>query len=127
MHLKVTQLDVHMGPFLRIWSHMCIRTYTIIKLSIFIKDAICFLQNAILVVLFGLSFLSGGIANVVYAADNGELHTDLCFFGSSGTEFCANLERVVATEGVSGVSWLSSQSLARYCVHWIMCHNLNFI
>ena len=64
-----------------------------------------FLQNIIVIVLFGLSFLSGGIANVVFAADNGNLHSDLCnFFGSSDSEFCDALERVVATEAASGVS-----------------------
>ena len=112
-----------MHAYVNTYVYMC--TYNIAK-CIYNRHNM-FLQNIIVIVLFGLSFLSGGIANVVYAADNGELHTDLCFFGSSGTEFCANLERVVATEGVSGVSWLSSQSLARYCVHWIICHNLNFI
>ena len=109
MHLQSYTIRCVYGTlFTYVSGHICIYVHTTIKLSIFIKDAICFLQNAILVVLFGLSFLSGGIANVVYAADNGELHNDLCFFGSSGSEFCANLERVVATEGVSGVSWQSS-------------------
>ena len=97
-----------MGALVHIWSHtqynIYIHTHTTIKLNIFIKDAICFLQNAILVVLFGLSFLSGGIPNVVYAADNRELQLDLCFFGSSESDFCDNLERVVAAEAVSGVS-----------------------
>ena len=41
---------------------------------------------------------------MVFAADNGNLHTDLCFFGSSDSEFCSALERVVATEAASGVS-----------------------
>ena len=63
-----------------------------------------FLQNIIVIVLFGLSFLSGGIANVVFAADNGNLHTDICFFSRSEPEFCSALERVVATEAASGVS-----------------------
>ena len=97
------------GPLLHIRSHthnIYIYTHiaTTIKLSILIKDAICFLQNAILVVLFGLSFLSGGIPNVVFAADNRELQLDLCFFGNSDSDFCENLERVVAAEAVSGVS-----------------------
>ena len=68
-----------------------------------------FLQNAILVILFGLSLLLGGIANVVYAADNGDYHTDLCFHGNAaGSEFCSDLERVVATEASSGVSQQSN-------------------
>ena len=87
--------------------HMCICVYVYIiitKLNVFIIDTICFLQNIIVIILFGLSFLSGGIANVVFAADNGNLHTDLCFFGSSDAEFCSALQRVVATEAASGVS-----------------------
>ena len=83
--------------------YMCICVH-ITKLNVFIVDIICFLQNIIVIILFGLSFLSGGIANVVFAADNGNLHTDLCFFGSSDSEFCSALERVVATEAASGVS-----------------------
>ena len=64
-----------------------------------------FLQNYIVIVLFGLSFLSGGIANVVFATDNGDLHRDLCIsFGRLNSEFCSALERVVATEAASGVS-----------------------
>ena len=62
------------------------------------------LQNGILIVLFGLSFLSGGIANAVYAADNGDLHTDLCFFGNADLEFCSDLQRVVGAEASSAVS-----------------------
>ena len=41
---------------------------------------------------------------MVFAADNGSLHTDLCFFGSSDAEFCSALQRVVASEAASGVS-----------------------
>ena len=63
-----------------------------------------FLQNGILIVLFGLSFCSGGIANAIYASDNGDLHTDLCFFGNGGSEFCSDLQRVVGTEAASAVS-----------------------
>ena len=85
------------------YVNMCICVH-ITKLNVFIIDIICFLQNIIVIILFGLSFLSGGIANVVFAADNGNLHTDLCFFGSSDAEFCSALQRVVATEAASGVS-----------------------
>ena len=64
-----------------------------------------FLQNFIVIVLFGLLFLSGGIANVVFAADNGDLSSDLCGgFGGPGSEICSALDRVVATEAASGVS-----------------------
>ena len=84
--------------------YMCICVH-ITKLNVFIVDIICFLQNIIVIILFGLSFLSGGIANVVFAADNGNLHIDLCnSFDSSDSEFCNALERVVATEAASGVS-----------------------
>ena len=48
--------------------------------------------------------LSGGIPNAIYASDNGDLHTDLCFFGNEDLEFCSDLERVVATEATSAVS-----------------------
>ena len=41
---------------------------------------------------------------MVFATDNGDLHNDLCFFASFGSEFCNALERVVATEAASGVS-----------------------
>ena len=68
------------------------------------RDTICFLQNGITIALFGLAFLSGGISNAIYAAENGDLHTDLCFFGSEGSEFCSDLQRVVASEGASAVS-----------------------
>ena len=87
---------------------MCMRNYvymcTYNKAKCIYNRHNMFLQNIIVIVLFGLSFLSGGIANVVFAADNGNLHTDLCFFGSSDSEFCSALERVVATEAASGVS-----------------------
>ena len=56
-------------------------------------------------VLFGFSFLSGGIANMVFAGDNGNLRSDLCSgFGNPGSEICSTLDRVVATEFASGVS-----------------------
>ena len=84
-----------------VYVHMC--TYN--KAKCIYKRHNMFLQNIIVIVLFGLSFLSGGIANVVFAADNGSLHSDVCnFFGSSESEFCNALERVVATEAASGVS-----------------------
>ena len=65
-----------------------------------------FLQNVIVFVLIGLSMLSGGIPNVIYASDNGILQSDMCFLSSidADPEFCSDLERVVATEASSGVS-----------------------
>ena len=84
--------------------HMCICVH-VTKLNVFVRDIICFLQNFIVIVLFGLSFLSGGIANVVFATDNGDLHSDLCIrFGRLNSEICSALERVVATEAATGVS-----------------------
>ena len=84
-----------------VYMYMC--TYNIAKCIY--KRHNMFLQNFIVIVLFGLSFLCGGIANVVFATDNGNLHTDLCRgFGSFDSEFCSALERVVATEAASGVS-----------------------
>ena len=57
--------------------------------------------------------LSGGIPNVIYAADNGFLQSDLCLYGDidADSEFCSDLERVVATEASSGVSQQSPCSL----------------
>ena len=86
--------------------HMCICVH-VTKLNVFIRDMICFLQNFIVIVLFELSFLSGGIANVVFTIDNADLRSDLCGprgFYSLGSGICRAFDRVVATEAASGVS-----------------------
>ena len=64
------------------------------------------LQNGIICVLFALAFLTGGILNAIYASENDNLHSDLCFvFGTGGDgEFCGQLKRVVAAEAASAVS-----------------------
>ena len=85
------------------YVYMC--TYNIAKCIY--KRHNMFLQNYIVIVLFGLSFLSGGIANVVFTTDNGDLRSDLCDirgFSSPGSGICRALDRVVATEAASGVS-----------------------
>ena len=63
-----------------------------------------FLQNGIILVLFGLSYFAGGVVNVFYAADNSELHRNLCSSIIDTPEFCNDLQTVVATEAASGVS-----------------------
>ena len=62
------------------------------------------LQNSISCVLFVLAFLAGGITNAIYASENSDLYTDLCFFSGTVNEFCSDLKRVVAAEGASAVS-----------------------
>ena len=63
------------------------------------------LQNATICVLFAISFLVEGIFNAIYAADNGDLHSDLCFgFETGEVEFCDDLKHVVAAEAASAVS-----------------------
>lgn len=55
----------------------------------------------------------------MYAVDNGDLLNDLCSsfnqtsFGND-TEFCSDLQRVVATEAASGVSWRSKSYVVMY-------------
>ena len=53
-------------------------------------------------VIFGLAFLSGGIASAVYAADNSDLHDRFCDFSSSG--ICGDLETVYQSEAATAVS-----------------------
>ena len=53
-------------------------------------------------VIFGLAFLSGGIASAVYAADNSDLHDRLCDFSTSG--ICGDLGTVYRSEVATAVS-----------------------
>ena len=53
-------------------------------------------------VIFGLAFLSGGIASAVYAADNSDFHDSFCDFSSSGV--CGDLETIYQSEAATAVS-----------------------
>ena len=61
------------------------------------------LQNAILCVVFGLAFLSGGIPSAVYGADNSDFHSSICS-GFSTSAYCEDLEKLYASQFVTAVS-----------------------
>ena len=55
-----------------------------------VRDPI-FLWNAIVVIPFGLSLISGGIVNVAYASENRDRHNIDCSFHNAGLKYCSDL------------------------------------
>ena len=62
------------------------------------------LQSTIICVLLALAFLAAGVANAIYASENGDLHGDLCSGGTIDDELCNHLEPIIGAQAASAVS-----------------------
>lgn len=64
-----------------------------------------FVQNGIFSVLFAIAFFIGGTFNVFYAIDNGDRFNDAGCSDSTESEYCNDVQMLLATEAASTVSY----------------------
>ena len=64
------------------------------------------LQNGLFCVLFALSLLAGGIAEIIFASQNNGRHDELCIsnFDSNNLDVCDDILRAVIAQATAAVS-----------------------